>query len=96
MFPERRLLHEELNAFSRIAVKETCVIIVPKVVWISETIVTHFARFPRVNAHRVGHFVQPFELCVGRSEVADGCHCRVPEKLIDSSSAQVVLDAPVR
>jgi hypothetical protein len=44
----------------------------------------------------VRHVVQPFELCVGRSEVADGCHCRVPEKLIDSSSAQVVLDTPVR
>jgi len=61
MFPECRLLHEELKAFSRIAVKETCVIIVAKVVSIGQTILTHFAGFPRVDAHCVGHFVQPYE-----------------------------------
>jgi len=32
MFPERRLLHEELNAFHKIAVKEKYVIIVATVV----------------------------------------------------------------
>ena len=95
MFPECRLLPEELNAFNRIAVKPTCVIIVAKVVWICQTIETNFATFPRVDAHRVGHFIQHFEYCVGRSEVAEGCHRRVPEKLVDSRSATVVLDAPV-
>jgi len=65
MFPERRLLHEQLNAFNRIAVKETCVIIVAKIVWISQTIVTYFAGFPRVDAHCVGYFVEPFEYSVG-------------------------------
>jgi hypothetical protein len=43
MFPESRLVHEELNAFHGFADKEMCVIIVAKVVWIGETIVTHFA-----------------------------------------------------
>jgi hypothetical protein len=43
MFPECRLVHEELNAFRGFADKEMCVIIVAKVVWIGETIVTHFA-----------------------------------------------------
>jgi hypothetical protein len=38
-----------------------CVIIVAKVVWIGETIVTHFAWYSRVNADRVEHFLQPFE-----------------------------------
>jgi len=61
MFPEHRLSHEELNALNRIALKETCVIIVTKVVWISQMIVTHIAELPRVDAHRVGHLVQPFE-----------------------------------
>jgi len=45
MFPERRLLHKELNAFNRLAVKEMCVIIVAKVVGIGQKIVTHFADF---------------------------------------------------
>jgi hypothetical protein len=45
MFPECRLLHEELNAFNRMAVNEMCVIIVTKVIWIGQTIVTHIARF---------------------------------------------------
>jgi hypothetical protein len=96
MFPECRLLHEELNAFNRIAVKEMGVIIVAKVVWIGQTIVTHFVGFPRIDVHCVGNFIQPFEYSVGQSKVADGCHRRVPEKLVDSSSAEVVLDAPVR
>ena len=61
MFPEWRLLHEDLNAFIRIAVKEMCEIIIMMVVWIGVTIATHFASFPRVNANRVGHFIQPFE-----------------------------------
>ena len=61
MFLECRLLHEELNASNRIAVEETCEIIVVKVVWIGQTIVKKFARVPRVDAHRVGHFVQLFE-----------------------------------
>jgi hypothetical protein len=61
MFPERRLFLDELNAFYRIMVKETGEIIVTKVVWIGETIVTNFAGFPRDDAHCIGHFVQPFE-----------------------------------
>jgi hypothetical protein len=65
MFPERRLLIEELNALNCNAVNETCVIIVAKVVWISETIVTHFAGIPKVDAHHVGHFFEPFEYSVG-------------------------------
>jgi len=95
MFHEHRLMHEELNEFNRIAVKEICVISVVKVVWIGQTIIIHFARYTRVDAHRIGHFVQCFQYSVGRSEVDDGCHHRVPEKLVDSSSAQVVLDTPV-
>jgi hypothetical protein len=96
MFPERRLLHEKVNKFNRIAVKELCVIIVMKVVWISHTIVTHYTAYPSVEAHHVGHFVQPSESRVRQSDIADGCHHRVPEKLVDSSSAQVVLDTLVR
>jgi len=64
MFPECRVAHDELNAFNRIAVKETCVIIVAKVVWNGQTIVTHFARFERVDAHCLGLFFQPFEYSV--------------------------------
>jgi len=61
MFPERRLLHGALNAFNRIAVKAIYVIIVAKVVWIGQMILTHLAGFPRVNAHRAGHLVQSSE-----------------------------------
>jgi hypothetical protein len=61
MVPEFRLLHEELNAFTRIAVKQTGVIIVPKVVGIGYTIGTHFAGFPSIDRHYVGHFVEPFK-----------------------------------
>jgi hypothetical protein len=96
MLPECSLLHEELNAFNRVAVKETCVIIVANISWIGRMIGTHFAGLPRVDADCVGHFIQPFESSVGRSEVVDGCQGRVPEKLVDNSSAQVVLDVLVR
>jgi hypothetical protein len=96
MFPERRLLHELLNTVNRIVIKEMWVTIVAKVVWIGETILIHCAGFRSVDAHCVVHFVQHFENSVGRSEVADSCHCRVPDKLIDSSSAQVVRDTPLR
>jgi len=91
MFPERSLLHEELNACKRIVVKETCVIIVAKVVWFSQTIVTHFTGFPRVDARCVGHFVQPFEYSVGRSEVADGSHCRVSESSLIAALLKLCL-----
>jgi len=60
MFSECRLLHEELNAFNRIAVKEMCVIMLAKVVWIGQMIVTHLAQFPTVDAHHIRHFIQPF------------------------------------
>jgi len=43
MLPERSLLHVELNALDRIAVEEWWVIIVAKVVWIGQTIGTHFS-----------------------------------------------------
>jgi len=38
-FPERRLLHEKLNAFDKIAVREMCEIIVAIVIWIGQTII---------------------------------------------------------
>jgi len=44
MFPERRLLQEELNAFNRIAVKEMHLIIIMKVVWTAQIIVTEFTK----------------------------------------------------
>ena len=61
MFSECRRLHEVPNAFNRIAVKETCLIIIPRVVSIGQTSVTHFARSQREDSCRGGHFVQPFE-----------------------------------
>jgi hypothetical protein len=61
MFPECRLLDEELLIFNRIGVKETCAIMVAKVVWISKTIVTQLAGYQRVDAHRIEVFVHPFE-----------------------------------
>jgi len=57
MFPERNMLHDKLNAFNRIVPTESSVIIVEKVVWSRQTIVAHFAGFPRVDGNRVGHFV---------------------------------------
>ena len=86
MFPQHRQMHEEIDAFNKITVKETCVIKFVKVVWIGTTIVTHFARFSRVHSNCVGQLTQHFESSVGRSEVADRCHHRVPDKVIDSSS----------
>jgi hypothetical protein len=71
MFPEHRQLHEELNTFNRMEVNEMCEIIFVMVVWIGQTIATNFATFPRADANHVDHFVKPFELCVGRNEVAD-------------------------
>jgi len=65
MFPENRLLHEELNAFNRTVVKKIYVIIVAIVIWIGQTIVSQFAGFPQVDAHCIGHFVSPFEQSVG-------------------------------
>jgi len=67
MFPEGRLLHEEVDAFNRIAVKVICVIIVTKVVRIGHTIATHFGQFPTIAAHCVGCFVQSFQSSVGQS-----------------------------
>jgi hypothetical protein len=85
MFPE-----------DRISVKEKCVIIVVKVVCIGQMIVTYFAGFPRVDTHRVGHIFQLFAQSVTLNEDADGCHRRVLETPVDCSSAEVVIDAPVR
>lgn len=95
MCPECRLLHEEVNAFNWIEVKETGVIMVTKLVWIGQTLVTHFARFPSVHARHVGHFIQPVEYRVRLSEVADSYYHQVPEILVNSSSADVVIGAPV-
>jgi hypothetical protein len=53
MFPEHRLLHEELDALNRNAENEKCVIIVAKVVGISQMIVISVAGLPRVDAHCV-------------------------------------------
>jgi hypothetical protein len=64
MCSERRLLLEELDAFNSIGVKEMCVIIVAKVVWIGQMLVAQFAAFLKVDAHCVGHFVQRFEFSV--------------------------------
>jgi len=61
MFPECRRLHEKLNSFNKSELQETGVIIVVKVVWISQKMVACIAGFPRVDAHRIGHFIQPFE-----------------------------------
>jgi len=96
MFPEHRLLHDEFNTLDRIVVEEKWVIIVGKVVLIGQMIVTQFATFPRVNAHRIGHLFQPLEYSVAQSEVADGCRHRDPAQLVDSSCVEVGLDIPVR
>jgi len=89
-FPECTQLHEELNAFNRIAVNKTCIIFITTVHWIGQMIVTHFAGFAKLNAHWIGHFLQLVECCFGWCEVPDGRHCRVREILIECSSAQVV------
>jgi len=72
-----------------------CVIIVAKVVSISQMIVTHFAQSTGVDAHHVGQFIHPFALSVGRSEVADSCHHMIPDKLGDDGSVEIMLDEPV-
>jgi len=95
MLPEHRLLNEEFNTFNRIVVKKTCVIIVTKVVWIRQRIVTQFSGFPKFDTHHIGHIIQPFQYSVGQSDVADGCYCRLPEKFVDSSSTHVMFDSPV-
>lgn len=89
------MLRAERNWINQFAVKETCVTIRMKVVWIGLMAVIHFARCPGVNAHPVGCFIQPLEYIAGQSEIADDCHCRDPQKLVESSSVQLVLDAPV-
>ena len=95
MFSDSWLSHEELNVFKRIVIKQMCIMIIAKVVWIGRTIVTHCDGFPRVNVLCIRHFLQPFQYSVGQCEVADGCHHTVPERLVDRRSAQVVLDLPV-
>lgn len=95
IFRERRLLHEVLDVITRIAANATCEINILKVVWMRETIESLFALFPRVDAHHIEHFFQPFEYTVGDSEVADVCRCTVPGKLDDSSYTQHVLGTPV-
>jgi len=82
MFPERRVLHDQINTFNRIAGKVPCVIIVAMVVLISQMIEIHFAWFPSVEAHCVGRFVEPFQWTVVRSEVADSCDGRVTESFL--------------
>jgi hypothetical protein len=57
MFSEHGMLHVELNALNRIIVTEMCEIIIAKVDWIRQTIVTHFARYATVNARCVGDFL---------------------------------------
>ena len=90
MFPECRLLHQELNAHNRIAVMEKCGIIITKVFRIHQTRITACAPFPTVNIYHICHGIEPFERCVGQSEVTKGCHLRDPEKHVDSSSGEVV------
>jgi len=64
MFPEYRLLDQEQNALYRIAVGETCVIILGNIVWISQPIVTPVAQIGQVDAHSIRHFIQCWEYCV--------------------------------
>lgn len=65
-----------------------------QVVWIGQIIVTQFACFPRVNANLVEYVNKHVEYSVGGIPVADCCHRRVTEKLFNSCSMQVVVDAP--
>jgi len=90
MFPECRLLHDELKSFNWIVVNETSLIIIQKVAWIGQKIETYCAGCPWVDAHHVECILQPFEYTEGRDDVADVCYHRVPETLIDSRWAQVV------
>jgi hypothetical protein len=95
MFLERSLVHMQLNGLNSIAVIETCVIIITKGVWIGQTIITNFVGFPTVDAHRVEDFDHPFEFRVEPIEVADDCHRRVLEMLVNCSCDQVVHDVAV-
>ena len=65
IFPECRQLDKKLNAFNRIADNEMYVIIVRKAVWICETIITHFAQYPRIDADHIEHFVKSFYQSLG-------------------------------
>jgi hypothetical protein len=71
-----------------------CEIIFTIVVRICQMIVAHFGRCSRVDAHGIRHFVHPLEYSVRPSHVADSCHQRIPEMLIESSPTQVVLEVP--
>lgn len=61
MFPKGRLLHEQLNAFNRIAVEEIRTIVITKVGWIDRTILTNFEQLQGVDGHPARNFVQPFD-----------------------------------
>jgi len=61
MFPEHRLLHDELNAFNRMAIDNPYVMMNEKIVSFSQTIVRCFAEFPRVNSQGIGYCVEPVE-----------------------------------
>jgi len=58
-------MHEELNAFNRIAVEEMYAIIITIVDCIGQTTVVQFARLPRVDTHCIGYLVQRLEHNVG-------------------------------
>jgi len=92
MFPEGRLLHNDLNAFYRMAVKEMCAIIVAKGVWPGQTIETH-CRISKSWCPSHRRFCSTVWISMGRSKVSNYCHHRVSEMLVDCSSAQVVRDA---
>jgi hypothetical protein len=96
MFHKCWLLHDEINGLNTILGNETGVIMVVKVVWIGQTMVIQYVWFSRVNSHRIGYFIHPFDQSVRQLEDADSYHCMVAEMLIDNSSPQVLLDAPVR
>jgi hypothetical protein len=76
-------------------VEEMCVTIIVKVVCIGQIVVIHIARFPRVNAHPVGHFIEPFKYIAGRSGLVGDSHRSDPQKFVECGSAQLVLDTPV-
>ena len=95
-FPQHRLLDEELKPFNRTMIEEIWVLKIKKIVRIGQMIVALFAWYPKGDAHWIKNFVPPFGSSVGQSEVADSFHCRIPEKLVHNSSAQVVLDTPMQ
>jgi hypothetical protein len=91
---ECRLLHVTLSALNRIGANAACVINVTNVVWIGQMIITHDAGCPRLDAYRIGHFVHPFDWSWHRREVAVSDRLRIHAELVDSSLAEVVLEAP--